>query len=400
MVELGFGRIVCSSFSQAGVREWLVTNGLGGYASGTIAGHLTRRYHGLLVVPLKPPLARTLLVTKLDETVDYDGVSYPLNANHWAGKVGEPFGFQWLESFHFDGSVPVWTYAVADALLEKRVWMQRGANTTYVRYRLLRGSAPLRLEAKALVNYRDHHASTRADGWQMAIDQLPDGLEITAFDGAVPFRLLSANGALTPQHDWYRSFYLGLEAYRGLEDLEDHLYAGKLEALLEPGHSVTLVASTEASPGLDGDAALEAHGRRERGLIAGSALASEAPWLQRLVLAADQFIVSRPLQDGTEGRSIIAGYPWFGDWGRDTMIALPGLTLASGRREDAAAILHTFARHVDRGMLPNRFPDAGEAPEYNTVDATLWYFEAIRLAPAGNPPRDRRRSRRRTPPRR
>jgi predicted glycogen debranching enzyme len=175
-----------------------------------------------------------------------------------------------------------------------------------------------------------------------------------------------------------------VEAYRGLDALDDNLYAGLFEVTLQPGESVTIVASTEANPSLDGFAAYAEQQDHERLLLesARSCLASMPPAVEQLVLAADQFVVCRGLNDGVpgalEGRSVIAGYHWFSDWGRDTMISLPGLTLATGRREVAARILWTFAQFVDRGMLPNRFPDAGEEPEYNTVDATLWYFEAIR----------------------
>ena len=160
MIE--FGREICNHFESASCREWLVSNGVGGYGAGTIAGTLTRRYHGLLIAALKPPLERTLLLTKLDETAVYDGQTYPLYTDHWGSGSVEPQGFLHLERFHLEGTTPVWTYALADALLEKRVWMQAGENTTYVRYDLRRGSRPVTLTIKAMVNYRDHHASTRA----------------------------------------------------------------------------------------------------------------------------------------------------------------------------------------------------------------------------------------------
>jgi predicted glycogen debranching enzyme len=377
-------------------REWLVTNGIGGYASGTMAGLLTRRYHGLLIAALKPPLGRTLLLTKLDETAAYDGCLYPLFANRWASGLIDPAGFHHLERFHMEKTTPVWTFACADALLVKRVWMQPGANTTYIRYDLRRASAPLTLTIKALVNYRDHHGGTRANGWRMNIEPVAHGLRVTAFEGASPFYLLSDRAEATPQHDWYREFFLSVEAYRGLEAHEDHLHAGGFHATLHPGQSLTLVASTEAKPNLNGASAYAERQAYERRLMAQSDALSpvvggvsrrrlskgghtDAPaWVQHLVLAADQFIVSRPLSDDPDGLTVIAGYPWFGDWGRDTMISLPGLTLVTGRPDVAARILRTFARFVDQGMLPNRFPEVGEIPEYNTADATLWYFEAIR----------------------
>ncbi len=378
-----FGREVCSHLAVAEEREWLVTNGLGGYASGTIAGVLTRRYHGLLVAALKPPLGRTLLLAKLDETVACNGDSYPLFANRWASGVVDPPGFHYLECFHLEGTIPVWTFGLAEGLLEKRVWLQAGANTTYIRYDYSRGSRPLVLTLKAMVNYRDYHGSTHAGDWQMQISPVAHGLRVNAYDGAAPLYLLSQQAEARPEHTWYRNFYLSVEAYRGLDAVEDHLYAGFFRAILRPGESATLVASTEPEPNLDGVMAYaERQAHEQRLMIPAPAVSTPATGCsdlaQHLALAADQFIVRRPLPDDPGGHSIIAGYPWFGDWGRDTMISLPGLTLCTGRPEVARSILRTFARFVDQGMLPNCFPDAGETPEYNTVDATLWYFEAIR----------------------
>jgi predicted glycogen debranching enzyme len=378
-----FGREVCSHLAVAEEREWLVTNGIGGYASGTIAGVLTRRYHGLLVAALKPPLGRTLLLTKLDETIAGNGDSYPLFANRWGSGVVDPTGYTLLERFHLEGTIPVWTFGLAEGLLEKRIWMQPGANTTYIRYDYPRGARPLVLTLKAMVNYRDYHSSTHAGDWQMQVTPVKHGLQVNAFDGATPFYLLSDQAEARPEHTWYRNFHLNVEAYRGLDASEDHLYAGFFRAILRPGESVTLVASTAPAPNLDGLSAYAERQTYEQRLMR-PVLSTSPPvsaysnLAQHLALAADQFVVYRPLPDDPDGHSIIAGYPWFGDWGRDTMISLPGLTLSTGRLEVARSILRTFAQFVNQGMLPNRFPDAGETPEYNTVDATLWYFEAIR----------------------
>ena len=203
---LDFGRDVCGRLPVAERREWLVTNGIGGYASGTIAGLLTRRYHGLLIAALRPPLGRTLLLTRLDETATYDARTYPLFANRWASGQVEPAGFHHLERFHLEGATPVWTFACADALLEKRIWMQPGANTTYIRYDLRRGTGPLALSVKAIVNYRDHHGNTHAGDWQMRVEPEAHGLRVTAFEGAVPFHLLSDRAEATPWHEWYRDY--------------------------------------------------------------------------------------------------------------------------------------------------------------------------------------------------
>jgi predicted glycogen debranching enzyme len=378
-----FGREICGDLAVAEKREWLITNGIGGFASGTVAGVQTRRYHGLLFAALKPPLGRTLLTSRLQEIVEYDGHCYALDTCRWSDGSVAPEGYRQIEGFRLEGGAPVWTFACADALIEKRIWMEPGANTTYVSYKLVRATRPLRLEMKAFVNYRDYHSSTQAGGWRMNVEPVERGLRVTAFDGATPLYLFSNGADASPAQDWYSNFDLAAERYRGLSDREDHLHAGTFRAVLNEGASVTIVATTEGVTRLDAEAALAAHQERQHSLLkawsGANPTASEAPaWIRQLVLAADQFIVKRARADDPDGRSVIAGYHWFGDWGRDTMIALPGLTLTTGRPEIAARILRTFARFVDRGMLPNLFPDAGETPEYNTGDASLWYFETIR----------------------
>jgi predicted glycogen debranching enzyme len=209
------------------------------------------------------------------------------------------------------------------------------------------------------------------------------GLRVTAFEGARPFVALAAGAEWSIAHDWCLRFDLACERERGLDAEDNHLHAGTFRATLEPGGTLTIVLSAEPAPALDGEAAWRRRERHEAGLLdawrRARPSAKGAPaWIAQLVLAADQFVAARPLPGDPGGMTVIAGYPWFGDWGRDTMIALPGLLLATGRPDVAARILRTFARFVDRGMLPNRFPDAGDPPEYNTADATLWYFEAVR----------------------
>ena len=382
--KIKFGREVCGNLDAAEAREWIVTNGIGGFASGTIAGCETRRYHGLLLAALRPPVARTQLVTGLDEIVRYGGAEYSLATHQWAGGVVDPKGFLNIESFRLDGMMPVWTYALADALLEKRVWMRHGANTTYVEYTMVRGSSGVDLDLKALVNYRDFHGSTHAGNWRMKIDPVENGVQVMAFDGATPFYLKCAGAVYQPRHEWYRNCFLPVERERGLDDLEDHLFAALFQAKLKVGTTVTFVASTEATAGLDGAAVRAESAEREAKLVQSwlaenEKTAADSPnWLPQLVLAAGQFIVKRSMPEFPDGRSIIAGYHWFGDWGRDTMIALPGLTLATGRADVARQILLAFAEYVDGGMLPNNFPDVGGQPQYNSVDAALWFFEAVR----------------------
>ena len=386
-MNLDFGRDICGHLPSAESHEWLVTNGIGGFASGTIAGSLTRRYHGLLMAALEPPLGRTLLLAKLDETAEYDGI-YPesglfwdLFTNRWANGTVEPHGYQKINRFHLEGTTPVWTYGIANALLEKRIWMQPGANTTYIQYKLTRATGPLTLDAKTFVNYRDYHATTLMEDWYPDIQTIDNGLSLKIYDEAQPFYLLSDKAEFHPQFDWYEEFFLAVEDYRGQNDVEeDHIYAAHMRITLRPGESVTIVASTEQDASLDGDAAYTERRDYEANLLDTARSVHSVPLppeMEQLVLAADQFIVKRPTKSDPNGRSVIAGYPWFSDWGRDTMVALPGLTLTTGRPDVSASILRTYAQFVDQGMIPNRFPDEGERPEYNTVDATLWYFQAI-----------------------
>lgn len=375
---LDFGRDLCSTLPVSSEREWLVTNGIGGFASGTVGGVLTRRYHGLLVAALDPPLGRTLLVAQTDETVTYDDRAYSLATHRWDGDTVSPRGYLHLDRFHLQGTVPVWTYAFGDALLEKQVWMAQGENTTYVRYTLSRGRQPVHLHVKALVNHRDYHATTQAGDWAMDVASIGDGLRVDAYEGASSLYLRSGAAAATPEHEWYHDFFLSAEAARGLDAREDHLHAATFDRTLAPGESASLVFSTEREASLDGDQALDAQHAHEEHVRAQAPFDDLPADVQHLVRAADQFVVERPTENDPQGRSIIAGYPWFGDWGRDTMIALPGLTLVTGRPEIAAQVLRTYGRYVDRGMLPNRFPDDGDTPEYNTVDATLWYVESLR----------------------
>ncbi len=382
MLPLEFGRTTCGDLAGAERREWLVTNGLGGFACGTIAGILTRRYHGLLLAALKPPVGRVLMVAAFEEVAGYLGAAYELAANRWRDGTIAPRGYAYVERFMLDGSVPVWEYALSDALLEKRVWMEHGSNATFVRYTQLRGQGGIELRVRALANYRDFHATTRADDWRMDVSPEDRGVRVEAFAGAHPFYIAADRAVCTPLHDWYRDFRLARETERGLGDLDDHLCVAEFGVTLSAGEAVTFVASDRARDPREGSASLQRQHERELDLVKRwegvCPEAAEAPaWLRRCVVAADQFVVARPLRDDPEALSVIAGYPWFGDWGRDTMISLTGLTLRTGRPEIARKILATFAAYVDGGMLPNYFPDGGETPEYNTVDAALWYVEAV-----------------------
>jgi predicted glycogen debranching enzyme len=392
IAPLSLGRASLGSFESASSREWLVTNGLGGFAAGTVSGANTRRYHGLLIAALKPPVARTLLVAQVDTTVHYRGRRYGLSSNEYAGGAVHPDGWCRLAEFRLEGTLPVWRWIVDDAVIERRVWMAHGANTTYVRHAVIEAAEPVTLELAPLCAHRDYHAHQRGrPDWRIA--RVAHGVRIDAWDGAPPLMLLDERGEYREQPEMYWNFHHRLEAERGLDADEDLFRPGLFVATLAAGGDDTLILTAERDaprPPLESYAAECA--RQQRLLDAafeppnsdpgtGSANVTNVKpgtMIRQLVLAADQFVVERRGADGRPlGPTVIAGYPWFADWGRDTMIALPGLTLACGRPELAAQILRTFARFVSQGMLPNRFPDSGEAAEYNTVDATLWYFVAI-----------------------
>jgi predicted glycogen debranching enzyme len=380
---------------QPDTREWLATNGLGGYASGTACGANTRRYHGLLVAALEPPGQRHVLLSRLDETVIVGGEVYELGANFWSSGSVAPQGYHHLKSFQAS-PVPTWEYQVGLGRLVKRVACLPGQNAVAISYRL-EGGPPIRLEMKVLANSRDFHGETHGHpDWQFRQrmeDLTPDpsparrgergsgvrspGLRIAAWDGAPEWSLTwdrNAEVEYRPGGQWYWGYSYPEEAARGLPSVEDNYCVGFLGARLAPGERLDLLASVEpltAWPTAD-ELADDAD-RRRRVLVTQAGL-PETPEAERLIVGADQFLVRRA---STDGPTVIAGYHWFGDWGRDTMIALPGLTLTTRRFEEARGILRTFARYVDRGMLPNRFPDGDEAPEYNTVDATLWWFHAL-----------------------
>lgn len=376
-----FGRAISSVLADAEQREWLVTNGIGGYASGTIAGSITRGYHGLLVAALEPPVDRRLMCVKLDETVEYRGTRYELATNRWSSGAVAPDGAVNLQSFELDRSIPTWRYALGDALLDKRIWMEYGENTTWVMWSVVSASAPLQLSARAIVDNRVFH-NTGETAWPADITAVQGGVKVVSGgQGSRPLWLRASAGTARIANERYNGFALPAEARRGLRDSDDHVHAADFSVTLKPGDTWLVLASAQDDVTPDPQA-LTRRRERDRHLLRGWQAArsqgSWPGWAEPLVFAADQFIVARRADDDPNGRSVIAGYHWFEDWGRDTMISLPGLTLAMGRSQDAAKILRTFATHVDRGMLPNRFPDGTDTPQYNTIDATFWYFQAIR----------------------
>jgi len=320
--------------------------------------------------------------------------SYPLSTHRWAGGVLAPVGHSWICSFSLEGSVPTWRYALGDALLEKRLWMRPGAHTTTVLYRLAQASQPVRLSLTALVNARSHHGGTTHP--EITLQPVPRGVRmVPQVEGVPPYVVLSDRGTTTVagSGEWCWGYALPAEEERGLPSGDDHLRASRVTVVLSPEEpTLTVVASTDPHPSLDGERELLERQASDAALLerwraAQPELASAAPaWVERLVLAADQFVVARSSGGASEGgapagQTILAGYPWFGDWGRDTMISLPGLTLVTGRHAIAARILRAYGPFIKQGLLPNCFPagrDTLAEGDYNTVDASLWYVEALR----------------------
>jgi predicted glycogen debranching enzyme len=358
-----FDESICRNLEIASRREWLETNGIGGFASSTITGLNTRRYHGLLVAATKPPVGRMVLLSKLEETLVIGDRRFDLSCNQYPGVI-HPEGHRYLKEFRLD-PFPVFVYALEGLEVEKSVWMVRGENTTTVRYQLRGDTADgCRLELRPLIAFRDYHSTTHENEAIRAAPELEPGRIILApYPDCPKLYLTHGTGDVRVDGSWYRSFEYARERERGLDFQEDLFNPLVIEFDLSKDGCATVTASTEALR------TKEIDGRNS----AAAPAPSDDSLVQTLARAADQFIVRRG-----EQKTVIAGYHWFSDWGRDTMIALPGLTLATGRPEDARRILQAFAASVDRGMLPNRFPDAGDPPEYNTVDATLWFFEAIR----------------------
>jgi predicted glycogen debranching enzyme len=372
MIE--FTKEVCANLNEALRREWLETNGLGGFASSSIIGLNTRRYHGLLVAATRPPVGRLLLLSKLEETLVIDGRRFELSANQYPGGVVHPRGHEYLHGFRLD-PFPVFTYEVEGVEVEKSVFMVQGENTTVVQYDVKTDGiahADVRLEVRPLTAFRDYHSTTHENNALNAEVNTDDSLlTIRPYEGLPALHFAHDAEGVDGAHWWNRNLEYVAERERGLDFREDLFSTFALKFDMNTRTRAAVVASTERRDVRDVERYRRAEVARRASLLARSPSGEEL--VRSLTVAADRYVVAR-----AEGKTVIAGYHWFSDWGRDTMIALPGLTLVTGQADVARSILLEFARHVDRGMLPNRFPDAGEAPEYNTVDATLWFFEAVR----------------------
>ena len=371
-----FGRETCGDIDAALRREWLVANDLGGYAAGTVAGVNTRSYHGLLVAALDPPGGRVVLVSGSVGWMTTGDRRVPLTSHEFGDGVIAPEGYRHMESFHLEGTLPVWRFAYRDVLIERRLWMEPHANTTHLCYELLRG-APISVDVIPLLTYRSPDMLTSGLDWQMDVDVQAEGADrANAGDaptsgGAGPVRMSIDRGEFRPGGEWYWNFQHRAETARGLADRGDCYAPGSFVATLAAGQSVTLTFSAEEGTDHDPRAALAAVQERQC-ILVGRLPADAPPLVQHLALAADQCVARRG-----EGWTVLAGFPWFLDWGRDAMIALPGLTVATGRTDDAAGVLRGTAAAIQDGLVPNAFGTGDQEPIYNAADASLWFVRAL-----------------------
>ena len=383
----------CRNFESAVGLEWLATNGLGGYACGTISGVATRRYHGFLVAALPPPFGRSMMFNHLTELLRLpDGRTVLFSGAELVGPRLELHGLDQLEEFRLEAGLPVWRYRLGDTVFERRVTMPYEQNTVHVTYRLLESPGTLRIKLRPALHFRNHddHVSTSlADPYVLTVHD--DRFEIADASDLPPLRLTlhGARPAFTAERQRLRERLYRIEEHRGYEAVGEMWALGYFRADLTLDEPVTLVASTEPWEAFVAerpeDVLARELARRER-LVAQAAPPAREGVAAELVLAADQFVVT-PVHRretalagtaaGRELRSVIAGYHWFTDWGRDTMISLEGLTLATGRHAEARHILRTFAGAMRAGLIPNLFPEGESEGLYHTADATLWFFHAL-----------------------
>ncbi len=371
-------------------REWLVTNGTGGFASGTLLGIPTRRYHGVFVPNLAQPKGRYVLLSRLDEDIQAQGLHVKLGGAELPDGTLQSETHRYLREFRLSSQMPTWVFEIGDHLLEKTIVMPQHQNMVCVQYRLLRGDA-MQLVLRMYVAFRRMDAELNHDEKPRFAVALSGGRhEIQAFDSPLRlrFQALPDNATFVSSEQHSGEVMYRVERDRGYDHTETLFSPGYFEAQLRADTPVSFVATTQdwTNLTLDGAAAIEAERRRVERLLLIAPETLRTGFAAQLVSAANQFIVlpGSRLEEavlaeaaGDDLRTVIAGYHWFGDWGRDTMISLEGLTLCTGRHREAGAILRTFSRYVKDGLLPNLFPEGERKPLYHTADATLWYFHAI-----------------------
>ena len=371
-------------------QEWLLTNGLGGFSSSSVLGCNTRRYHGLLCAATLPPVGRILALSRVAETLTFDGNSeqlFELSVNQFR-EAFHPHGWHYLRSFDL-GDTAKWEYEVEGVRITKEVQLLWKQNVVGIRYSITPSRArKIRFGLAPFLSLRDFHGLRHAGDTPFTASQSPRQVSITADQRTVA--ISSDAGDFEQKPDWWFGHYYAIENDRGMDDTEDLYTPGQfvLESSDTTPRSITLWAAMDRAATFDWDAEIK---RRQTAFAAAHtappdahpshrpilASASESKTIKRLVRAAADFVVVRKMPSGQEGSTVIAGYPWFADWGRDTMISLPGLFLVTGRFEQARQVLSVFAQYCSEGMIPNLFDDYSNEPHYNTVDASLWFIHAV-----------------------
>ena len=384
-----FGKSEWCSWDRGIEREWLLTNGIGGFASSTIIGGNARRYHGLLVASLNPPVERHLILSQLHEMISISGREYPLHSFSTGGYINK--GYLNQQSFQLD-SLPSYTYSVGDVMVEKTVSLVYGENTVLVMYRLRTATEKVTIKIAPLVNFRDYHSDSSKHHMVFSQKAGSSHTLIKPYEHSLDILLGCPGSKYEAARDrYFEGMYYDIEQERGLRAYEDHYIPGVFSIEAQPDSDISFFVVCTVIDGAKGSKCNsgsheDTYGKYLEPDYGRMSIEAERARLQKLtegckdefhrglVRSADHFIVNRR---STNSRTIMAGYPWFTDWGRDAMISLRGLTLATGRYEDAANILSTFSEYIKYGLVPNMFPDEGGEPGYNTVDAALWYFEAV-----------------------
>ena len=367
-----FGKNDLKDYSSCISKEYLLTNGIGGYSTATIAGSNVRKYSSILTACLNPPTDRRILLSKLDESIIFHEEKIKLYTNEYEdGYIDK--GFINQQSFELN-EFANFNYEVQGILISKKITMEYGKNTAVVNYKVRSNNKSFKLRIEALVNNRDHHGNTKKGDFTCRQKLIKNGVNIKYDINNIELNLVSDKAKYTAKGEWSKEFLYFDEAERGLKETDYNYNSGYFEIELAANETIefSIIASTEAIKELAGHKYFKAEVDRKKGLL--KKLKYRDEFTEALALACDQFIVKRK---STNTATVIAGYPWFTDWGRDTMIALPGLTLCTGRYEEGKEMLLTFAKYLKNGLVPNMFPDDGIDPIYNTIDGTLWYFNAV-----------------------
>ena len=375
-------------------REWLVTNGLGGYASGTVPGVITRRYHGLLIAALPAPLGRIVMLSHLAEQLKFaDGHCVQIGGRERSGDAADARGTGYLTEFRLEAGLPVWRYDVEGVVIEKRLFLPHLQNSVHVSFDLLSGADRVELSLRPSVNFRAQETPVNEPlAWPYEFRAVAGHFEISLAGSSLPplrVKLSAKDAKFQLKSTRLDNVLYPVEESRGYRARGDLWSPGYFEMTLVANQPISFVASTEPIETIDvmpSAELLHAERGRRRRLLAAAGPAAGDGVAAELVLAADQFIIepagrtvdaARAHAYGDEVRTVIAGYHWFTDWGRDTMISLEGLTLTTGRHAEAGYILRTFAHYVRDGLIPNMFPEGEWEGLYHTADATMWFFHAI-----------------------